>query len=65
MSVVHFIVGVAALAVGLLVLFGREAIVARQQRRSGSTLIQAPMMYLVLGGLLALVGLLQVILAVD
>ncbi len=62
-SVAHFVIGLAALAVGLLSVARREAIVARLQRRSGGRRVQSSSAYLVMGGLLLLVGVSQIILA--
>jgi hypothetical protein len=63
MFVAHLFVGLAALAVGVVCAGGREPIVARQRQRLTDRPTQAPMLYLVLGGLLILVGLTQIVLA--
>jgi hypothetical protein len=63
MSVAHLLVGLAALAVGVVCAVGREPIVARQRQRFTDRPAQAPMLYLVLGVLLILVGITQVVLA--
>jgi hypothetical protein len=63
MSVAHLLVGIAALAVGVVCAVGRKPIVARQRQRFTDRPVQAPMLYLVLGALLILVGITQIVLA--
>lgn len=63
MSVAHLLVGLAALAVGLICAVGHEPIVARQQQRVTDWPPQAAMLYLVLGGILIAVGMSQLVLA--
>jgi hypothetical protein len=62
-SVVHFVIGLAALAVGLVCVARRQAIVARHERTSQGRPVQAPAAYLVLGVLLVLVGVSQLVTA--
>jgi hypothetical protein len=62
-SVAHFLLGVAALPIGLTMLLGRDAIVAREPRKPLGGVIQSPMAFLVLGVLLTLVGITQVVTA--
>jgi hypothetical protein len=62
-SVAHFLLGVAALPIGLTMLLGRDAIVARHQRKPDGGAIQSPVVYLVLGVLLTLVGITQIVTA--
>lgn len=62
MSGFHLVLGVLLLSVGSFMIVRREQIVARHQRIR--THAQPSMLWIVLGGLLALNGLLQLILAV-
>jgi hypothetical protein len=61
-SIVHFVIGVAALLIGGWMIVGRERIAARARLREGSA-IHAPMGYLVLDAMSFLAGVLQLVVA--
>jgi len=63
-AVAEFIVGIALLSLGGVMVLGRERIVASHQRRFSGRAVQPPMAWLVLGTILTLAGLSQVLLAV-
>jgi uncharacterized membrane protein HdeD (DUF308 family) len=60
-SVLHFAIGLLLLCVGGFMAVRREAVVARAQRRSGGRPVQGPTAFLVVGVLLALVGISQLV----
>ena len=61
MTVAHFVIGLAALAIGLFCGVRREVVLARHQARADGHPVQAPAAYLVLGVVLVLVGVSQLV----
>jgi hypothetical protein len=64
-SVVHLVIGIALLAVGGACVLGRNRIVARHRARSNGRVVQSPTLYLGMGVIAVLAGLVQVVLAVT
>ena len=62
MSVFRLVLGLAFLALGLVSLLGRDRIVARHKTR-GRRHPQPPMLWLIMGGLYILIGVIWVITA--
>lgn len=65
MAVVQFIVGIALLTLGGVMVLGRERIVASHQRRVAGATVQPAMAWLVLGVILGLAGVIEVLVAVT
>jgi hypothetical protein len=62
-SVFHLVIGLLLLPLGFFMAARREAVVARHRLRSEGRPVQAPAAYLLLGVMLALVGVSQLVLA--
>ncbi len=61
-SILQLVLGIVALALGSFMIVRREAIVARHRRRLGPR-AQPPMLWIVLGCLLAVCGLVEFVAA--
>lgn len=62
-EVAEFIVGIALLTVGGVLVLGRERIVASHERRFSGRGVQPAMAWLVLGTILVVAGVIEVLLA--